>query len=325
MSTSYSHFTITERENLLVFRERGMSIREMARRLGRSPSSVSRELKRNAGRGGHYSPSQAQQRYQMRRRNCVRNRRLDNPDLKEFVTQKLMDFWSPEQISGRQKVTRSKMCVSYTTIYRGIHSGILDVPKRVLRRKGHKPSPHKDETRGRLHGHKTIHERPKGADNRSRFGHWEGDTVLGGRGKGVACTFVDRRSGYLIAARMPNRKADTLNKYWCQAFEHIPAKLRLSFTVDHGNEFFSYKQIEQVLKTKVFFADPYSPWQRGSNENTNGLLRQYFPKKCDFLSVTDDAFQVVIDSINNRPRKRLGFRSPAECFPLRSLNFSCCT
>ena len=316
MSTSYSHFTISEREKLLVFRDRGLSIRRIARELGRSPSSVSRELKRNAVRGGHYSPSQAQQRYLTRRRNCVRKRRLDDPVLKEYVTQRLQAFWSPEQISGRQKLKQSMMYVSYTTIYRGIYSGMLEVPKKCLRRKGHKASPHEDETRGRLHGHKTIHQRPKGAENRSRFGHWEGDTVLGARGKGVACTFVDRRSGYLVAARMPNRKAETLNKYWCQAFKNIPPRLRLSFTVDHGNEFFSYEQIEKDLKTKVYFADPYAPWQRGTNENTNGLLRQYFPKKCDFLTVTDDEFQKAVDSINNRPRKRMGFRTPAECFPL---------
>ena len=227
----------------------------------------------------------------------------------------LLDYWSPEQISGRQRATNAKVRISYPTIYRAIRAGKLEVPKKCLRRKGHRPSPHPEETRGRLHGQKTIQQRPKGADTRSQYGHWEGDTVLGGRGQGAAATFVDRRSGYLIAARMPNRKAETLNAYWCKAFETIPLSLRRSFTVDHGNEFFSYEEVERALSTKVYFADPYSPWQRGTNENTNGLLRQYFPKKCDFLSVTDEEFQAVIDSLNNRPRKRLGFRTPAECFP----------
>ena len=315
MSTSYGHFTASEREKLLVFVDRGLSFREMGRRLGRSASSVSRELKRNSGRGGRYSPSKAQEKYQERRRSCVRKRIFDNAEVRESVAKELLDFWSPEQISGRQKATKAKMCVSYPTIYRAIREGELEVPKKCLRRKGHRPSPHTEETRGRLHGQKTIQQRPKGADTRSQYGHWEGDTVLGSRGKGAAATFVDRRSGYLIAARMPNRKAETLNAYWCKAFEGIPPSLRRSFTVDHGNEFFSYEEVERTLSTKVYFADPYSPWQRGTNENTNGLLRQYFPKGCDFLTITDEEFQAAIDSLNNRPRKRLGYRTPAECFP----------
>ncbi len=221
MSTSYGHFTASEREKLLVFVDRGLSFREMGRRLGRSASSVSRELKRNSGRGGRYSPSKAQEKYQERRRSCVRKRIFDNAEVRESVAKELLDFWSPEQISGRQKATKAKVCVSYPTIYRAIREGELEVPKKCLRRKGHRPSPHTEETRGRLHGQKTIQQRPKGADTRSQYGHWEGDTVLGSRGKGAAATFVDRRSGYLIAARMPNRKAETLNAYCCKAFEGI--------------------------------------------------------------------------------------------------------
>lgn len=316
MSTSYTHFTTEEREKLLEFKAQGLKQIEMARQLGRSRSSVSRELKRNSNENGSYSAFEAEKKYRQRRERCVRKRRLDDAELKEFVRKKLLDYWSPEQIDGRLKREKGKVQISFATIYRAIHRGQLDIPRKCLRRGGRRPSPHKKETRGRLHGHKTIHERPKAADTRSQYGHWEGDTVRGAQGKGAAATFVDRRSGFLVAALMPDRKAKTLTDAACAAFSALPQSLLRSFTVDNGNEFFDYLSLEKRLGTKVYFADPYRSWQRGLNENTNGLLRQYFPKKCDFLAVSPQDFQAVVYSLNARPRKRLGFRSPAECFPL---------
>ncbi len=315
MSTSYTHLTIDEREMLLIFCERGLGVREIARQLGRSASSVSRELERNRAEHEGYSAHAAQQAYQQRRQRCVRKRKLDDPERRALVEEKLLQNWSPEQIDGRLKLEKSKLRVSYSTIYRAIHKKALNVPSKCLRRGGRKPSPHAQETRGRLHGHKTIHQRPKGAQNRSRFGHWEGDTVQGARGRGSAATFVDRKSGFLVGALMSDRKSKTLNAAMHEAFQGFPATLLRSFTMDHGNEFFGYAKIEKDLGTKVFFADPYASWQRGLNENTNGLLRQYYPKKCDFLKVTPEQFRCVIDALNDRPRKRLGFRTPREVFP----------
>ena len=319
MSTSYTHFTTGEREKLLQLKAQGIKQIEMARKLGRSRSSVSRELRRNCSEDGSYSAFEAEEKYHQRRKRCVRKRSLDNLDLKNYVTEKLREYWSPEQIQGRLKLERLPFQISFATIYRAVYSGDLDVQKRCLRRGGRKPSPHKDETRGRLHGHKTIHERPKAANTRSQYGHWEGDTVRGAQGKGAAATFVDRKSGFLVAALMPDRKAKTLTDAVCTAFSAFPRSLLRSFTVDNGNEFFDYQNVEQRLDTGVYFADPYCSWQRGLNENTNGLLRQYFPKKCDFLAVSLQDFQAAVHSLNTRPRKRLGFRSPAECFPLKKL------
>lgn len=319
MSTSYTHFTTEERENLLRFQVEGLKQIEMARRLGRSRSSISRELKRNTVPGKRYSAFAAEKMYRQRRKRSVRKKLLDDPKRKALVTEKLEEYWSPEQIAGRLTITNSPLLVSYPTIYRAIYSGQLKISKNCLRRKGRKSSPHDEETRGRLHGHKTIHDRPRAADTRAQFGHWEGDTMQGARGKGAAATFVDRRSDFLVACRLPNRKAKVLTQAQCAAFASFPPSLRRSFTVDNGNEFFDYKNVEQQLKTKEFFADPGCPGQRGLNENTNGLLRQYFPKKFDFLSISDQEFQAAVDSLNRRPRKRLGFRSPSECFPLRRL------
>ncbi len=319
MSTSYVHFTTEERESLLQFQAEGLKKSEMARRLKRSRSSISRELRRNARPDGRYSAFAAEEMYRERRKRCVRKRLLEDDERKEFVTEKLMEYWSPEQIAGRLKVTGSRFQVSYATIYRAIHAGQLEAAKKCLRRKGRKASPHDEETRGRLHGHKTIHDRPRAADTRSQFGHWEGDTVQGARGKGAIATFVDRRSGFLVACLLPNRKAKVLTQAQCAAFASFPSSLRRSFTVDNGNEFFDYKTVEKQLKTQEFFADPGCPGQRGLNENTNGLLRQYFPKKFDFSAISNEELQAVVCTLNNRPRKRLGFRSPAESFPLHRL------
>ncbi len=319
MSTSYIHFTTKERESLLQFQAEGLKQSEMARRLKRSPSSISREMRRNKEANGRYSAFAAQEKYYQRRKKSVRKKLLENPERKEFVREKLQEYWSPEQIAGRLSVTKSPLQVSYTTIYRAIHSGQLESSKKCLRRKGRKISPHDTETRGRLHGHKTIHDRPRAADTRSQFGHWEGDTVQGARGKGAVATFVERRSGFLAACLLPNRKAKVLTQAMCAMFASFPPSLLRSFTVDNGNEFFDYQNVERLLKTKTFFADPGCPGQRGLNENTNGLLRQYFPKKFDFSALSDLSFQAVIHSINHRPRKPLGFRSPAEVFPLHRL------
>ena len=196
MSTSYTHFTTEERESLLRFQAEGLKQNEMARRLNRSKSSISRELRRNTVPGRRYSAIAAEEMYRQRRKKCVRKKLLDDPKRKKLVTEKLEKYWSPEQIAGRLEVTNSSLRVSYSTIYRAIHSGQLKISKKCLRRKGRKISPHDEETRGRLHGHKTIHDRPRAADTRSQFGHWEGDTIQGARGKGAAATFVDRRSAW---------------------------------------------------------------------------------------------------------------------------------
>jgi len=320
MCSPYQHLSIAEREKILVLTAQGESIRCVAAQLGRAPSTISRELRRNAPYDEGYAAYSAQSKYRLRRKRCKRKRRLDDPTLSEWVEAKLLLYWSPEQISGRLAYEQNKRVISFVTIYRAMHQGNLPgVSNDCLRRKGRKYSPSASETRGRLHGHKTIHERPVSAQNRSYYGHWEGDTVRGALNKGCLATFVDRRSRYLLAGLMPDRKAATLNATMEACFSGYPKSLLRSFTVDHGNEFFSYPQIENALQTAVYFADPYSAWQRGSNENTNGLLRQYFPKKFDFHAVTQADVNRVVDLLNHRPRKTLGFRTPAEVFPLNRL------
>jgi len=320
MCSPYKHLSMAEREKILVLTAQGGNVRGIAAQLGRAPSTISRELRRNTLHGEAYAAHSAQTRYDLRRTRCKRKRRLDDPTLSAWVGEKLLLYWSPEQIAGRLAYEQNRCVISFVTIYRAVHQGRLSgISHDCLRRRGRRYSPSAGETRGRLHGHKTIHERPVSAQNRSYYGHWEGDTVRGALNHGCLATFVDRRSRYLIAGLMPDRKAATLNATIETCFSGYPQSLLRSFTVDHGNEFFSYRQIEIALQTAVYFTDPYSAWQRGSNENTNGLLRQYFPKKFNFHAITQADVDRVVTLLNHRPRKTLGFRTPAEVFPLHRL------
>jgi len=320
MCNPYQHLSIGEREAILVLSAQGLKTREIANQLGRSPSTISRELRRNTPSDEPYAPHAAQVLYALRRRRCKRTSRLDDTALAALVSEKLLLFWSPEQIAGRLAREQGRHVVSFVTIYRAIHRGTLSgISRACLRRRGRAYSPSEGETRGRLHGYRTIRERPLSAELRSCYGHWEGDTVRGALNKGCLATFVERKSRFLAAGLMPDRKAATMNGTMEAIFASFPASLRRSFTVDHGNEFFGYRQVEASMKTLVYFADPYSAWQRGLSENTNGLLRQYFPKKFDFRSVTQEDIDRVVALINHRPRKSLGFRTPAEVFPLHRL------
>lgn len=323
MNATYHHLTASEREKLLLCLSDGMSIRRIANMLGRTPSTVSREIRRNRDQVTlQYSACAAEAAYQQRRRKCVRPYLLDSVPLCNKVLRGLEQRWSPEQIAGRLRLETPDAMISYATIYRAIYAGRLAFSRKELRRKGRPPTPHNTEKRGRIHDYRRFSERPEQANTRSQHGHWEGDTVRGALGKGALATFVDRRSSFLVARLMPDRKAATLTAHTVAAFHSFPSELVRTFTVDHGNEFFSYPQIEQQLHTEVYFADPYSPWQRGLNENTNGLLRQYYPKKFDFTKITQQDLDVVVAALNRRPRKKLGFRTPAECFPFPVLHLT---
>lgn len=298
----------------MVLLGQNLGVRYIARQLGRDASSVSREIKRNSGATA-YSASRATQNYQKRRISCRRKRRLDDPLLQALVVEKLELNWSPEQISGRLELEQGGLRISYATIYRAWSQKLIPASLRKhLRRRGRAASPTETETRGRLHGYNSIHDRPDEAAQRTRLGDWECDTMRGALGKGCVATFVDRRSRLLMARRMPDRKSKTLLEAMEYLFSSLPSSLRRSFTCDHGNEFFCFREVEKSLGTTVYFADPYCPWQRATNENTNGLLRQYFPKKYDFLSLSDSALNDVLYLLNSRPRKCLGFHTPFEVF-----------
>ena len=305
---SYHHLTIEERACIGVYHKEKRSVTEIAEILRRNKATISRELRRNESRDEGYNAVGAQRKYNQRRRRCVRSLKLvEDTRLYELVREGLNRYWSPEQIS--HTLPRG-FSVSYCTIYRAIDRRLL--PKEKLRRYGKQLK--RKKAKGICYDFsevRTFDERPSAVDTRNRYGHWELDTiVLRPESKSHLATFVERKSRMLIMRKIPNKKAATMGDTIINTFRTIPAKYRKTFTVDRGLEFTDWKRIEKELNVKVYFCDPYSPQQRGTNENTNGLVRQFFPRRTILPEITDELVEQAQAFINNRPRKCLHWLSP---------------
>ena len=309
---SYSHYTLEERKCLQRLLEEGRSVRFIARATGRSPSSVSREIRRNKSKK-HYGYWYANNRAIERRRKSHPMKRLKECNaLGDYVRQKLALYWSPECIAEKWRLKHPHDPVGFSTIYRWLRKGALAgfSRKTHLRRRG-KRIQTRNANYMTIHPDRLIDEWPEVIVKRLRIGDWEGDTVCGGVAKGRIVTFFDRKSRFLCAARVPGKKPEDTYKAILKALDGVPVR---SISLDNGTEFACFRKVEESLNAPVFFAKPHAPWQRGSNENVNGLLRFFFPKGCDVLAVTDDQLQHVVDLINSRPRKCLGWLSPIDVF-----------
>lgn len=319
----YNHFTLEERKYLQKLLSEGKSIRQVAYALGRNPSSVSREIARN--RSKHRKGKKiSDNRYNyhhwrahaltISRRRQKKRYRLQ-PDTPEFnyILEKLKLYWPPETIVMRwRKDHPNAQCFGVSTIYRAIKRGALPGIKRHthLRRRG-KRYYGKRNTCITIHPDRIIPQWPEPIKLRQRIGDWEGDTVYGGIGKGLIVTLVDRKTRYLCAALIPNRGATVTRKALVEA---LKGKAVESVSLDNGSEFAEFHEMEKDLSTLVYFAEPHKPWQRGTNENTNDIIRFFYPKGTNFHSVTPEELQEVVDLINNRPRKCLNYLSPKELF-----------
>lgn len=315
--SSYTHFTLSERKYLQELREQGYSIQACARALGRSPSSVSRELRRNGSKSGKLGKNS----YHHWRANAlaVSRRRMkrqpafpENSEIRRYVIEKLSLFWSPEEIAERWKLEHPGKTMCFSTIYRYVNRGYFPGIQRKthLRRRG-KHRFHKDSAYNTIHPERLIPQWPQEIIDRSRIGDWEGDTVYGAVGKGLLVSLVDRKSRYLCAGLIRSRNAELTCDMIHTLLKDLPVN---SISLDNGSEFADFKRIEQILQAPVYFAEPHKPWQRGTNENTNGILRFFFRKGYDFLSLPDAQLQIVVDLINHRPRKCLGWLTPHEVF-----------
>lgn len=320
----YNHFTTKERECLLVLLKKGKKNCEIAKEMGRSPSSISRELRRNSTSRDEYSAIRAEEQYQERRKKSIRSFKLSDPKIAQKVTSLLEQYWSPEEISGRLALEKNTIRISTCTIYRGLENGLLDpILRKKLRIKGKiRCGGHKKSKCGHLDIEYTIHDRPKSVNDRKTIGHWEGDTVRGAKWSGCIGTQVERVSRYAILFKIPDRTATAFTEANVKAFERLPKSKCKSFTVDHGKEFSNHREISTKLNCKVYFADPHAPWQRGTNENFNGLLRQFFPKRTSFAEVTQQDVDEIALLLNRRPRKSLGWRSPEEVFFKKMLHLT---
>lgn len=309
----YTHFTPEERVCLEVMRKKGIKISEIAKSLKRDRSSVYREIKRNQSQTGEYTAVNAIYLYKSRRKRSVRRARI-KPDsnIYRFIRKRLKKYWSPELISEKWNKKHVNNRIAFATIYRAVKNGTINgiTPGNNFRRRG-KPVTRDRSRFNTIQPEHTIHEWPEEIKQRIRLGDWEGDTLRGSPGKGGLLTLVDRRSRYLIAVLIQSYSSKSLKAALLQAFKGIHPK---SLTLDNGSEFALFREFEKELDITVYFADPHSPWQRGSNENMNGLLRFWFPKSFDFRTVSQADVDYAVDLINSRPRACLNYRSPKQIF-----------
>jgi IS30 family transposase len=315
------YLSFAEREEIALATAAGESVRCIARRLGRSPSTISRELRRNAEHDGGYRATTAHARAWSRASRPKPARLAVNQRLRAVVQRDLERRYSPEQIAGRLRVRfpdDPEMWVSSETIYQSLYVTSRGALRRELTkclrtgRALRKPGP-RAAARNGAREMINIAERPQEADDRAVPGHWEGDLLIGKGNRSAIGTLVERSTGYVMLVALPDGyKPEQVAPALAAKIKTLPESLRRSLTWDQGPEMRDWKQIRIDAGIEVYFCDPHSPWQRGTNENTNGLLRQYFPKGTDLSELTEADLDRVADELNDRPRKRLGFYKPSE-------------
>jgi IS30 family transposase len=303
---------MAERDLIAQLRHQGADQKEIAKALQRSTATISRELRRNRA-NDEYFAAQAQEKSQQRRRARPLTRKMDDPHISQTVRHALTQYWSPEQIVGRLELDQpeGEASISARTIYQWIHGNPYRTHwESFLRRRGKRPF---RRTKPAGIG-APIAERPEEIEQRLRLGDFEGDTVLGPPGTGGLATLVDRKSRYTIVVKIHSKEADHVHQKIKDRLKELKEEHRRSITFDNGSEFARCHRLEKHLGMKLYFADPGCPYQRGTNENTNGLIRQYFPKGTDFRNVSHQQVRAVENLLNNRPRECLGYRTPDEVF-----------
>jgi len=337
MTNTYQHLSLTERIDLYRMRSEGKSMQAIAVALGRSASTISRELKRNSqptkAWAGGYDPARAQHLCERRRRWDGRFKLLRQPPLQDFVRSRLRAGWSPEQIDGALRQETGRCVVSHEAIYRFIYhrSAQKDYWHRLLPRRksrrgqlGKRGGSPVDHIRDRV----SIAQRPVEVAARTTPGHWEGDLMLFARyGQAILVTH-ERRSRLLLATRQPNKAALPVVRQLLNQFEALPAPLRQSMTFDNGTEFALHHRLNRELGMATYFCDPHAPWQKGGIENAIGRMRRRLPRKTDLAALKPRELDALIAAYNHTPRKCLGFRTPAAvfCEQLQLLHLKCeCT
>ena len=312
----YRQITSGERYAIGALRRRGLSAREIAAELGRAHTTISREIRRNSCNDGGYRPFKASHRTRGRRSRSRRNARV-TPETWTTVERYLRLDWSPEQVSGFLRV-EGILSISHETIYVHVwhdktEGGDLWTHLRQAGKKKRKRYGAYD-SRGRVAGKRHISERPPEVESRCEVGHWEIDTVMGTeRGRNSVLTLVERATGYTVMGKLQHHcAADAVAR--CMELVQRHSGRVATITADNGSEFHSYRQIEAAAGVEFYFAAPHHSWERGTNENTNGLIRQYLPKRTSMAKLTQADMDAIAARLNSRPRKRLGYRTPEECY-----------
>jgi len=307
---------VSAEERVLIYRwgQEGQPQGEIARLLGRNPGSISREISRNTGLRG-YRPKQAHEKAQAQAKRPGPRRFTDA--VRADVEAQLKEGWTPEIISGRARLEgRPHVCKE--TIYKYVYAdakagGVLwkDLPRAKRKRRRRCPR-QEGRGRGRIPNQRMIGTRPAEVETRLTVGHWEGDLINGAHGTGNLATLVERNTRFALIGRTDSKEAEEVTQEICGLFESLPQKSRLSLTLDNGKEFAQHEEIARDTVMDVFFANPYHSWERGTNENTNGLIRRLYPKKSSFAGIGGPELKRIDIFINDRPRKCLGWMTPRE-------------
>lgn len=321
----HPRLNINEREEISRGLARGISERDIAASLSRSPSTISREINRNSKYGQPYRAVKSQRRADRLTHIARKRRKMDiNEPLKQYVLKQLNLFWSPEQIAKRLKILYS-MDITMQISHESIYSYLYVQPRGTLRkelikclRRSHiNRRPRNGKSRrncGPIQDYISIEERPAEVANRIIPGHWEGDLLMGHNNDSALGTLVERTTRITFLVQLKDKDATAVRKAFAQEFRHLPKALKRSLTYDHGQEMAEHKLFTKNTRIKVYFAHPHSPWERGTSENTNDLIRQFFPKGTDFSKVTLKSIKRAQDMLNDRPRKTLEFLTPHEVF-----------
>jgi len=308
---TYHQLTQPQRYQIYALQKTKHTQIEIAEVIGVHKSSICRELKRNRGKRG-YRPQQAQTLAAARRQKTVPRITAEDWNIVESL---LRQDWSPEQISGRLKKEQG-MRISHEWIYQHIlvdKQAGGDLYKHLRCQKKHRKRYGTYDRRGKLPNCHSIEERPARVNTRKRLGDWEVDTLLGKQQKHAMLTLTERKSRFTLLGKVPRRTARAVRRQICKLLSPVKDKV-LTLTSDHGREFADHELIADTLQLKFYFAHPYAAWERGTNENTNGLLRQYFPKKSDFKTISNKKIERILAKLNFRPRKTLRFKTPFEVF-----------
>ena len=304
----YNHLSQNERYQIFALMKAGLNQTQVALTLGRSKSTISREIQRNSGLKG-YRPKQASLKSEVRALGS-RNAKKVSVDTLKSAFDLVRQEWSPEQIAGT-------MNISHETVYRHVYADkecggklFMHLRSQKKRRKRYASG---RQRRGQIANRRSIHERPAVVDLRLEVGHWEGDTVIGARHKQAIVTLVERKSGYAKLFKVKNKTAELVSAAMIKSLKPFDGLVD-TITLDNGKEFADHQRVDLELGSTIYFADPFASWQRGTNENFNGLLRQYIPKDRPLSTVTQEELKMIENKLNHRPRKRLGFRTPHEVF-----------
>lgn len=320
---SYTHLTTEERACLQFYYVQGLSLRKIAKLLQRSPATISREIRRNywqirKGTFWYYAAT-ASNKAKRRKRYCHRGTYFKE-DVLNYIEEKLTLTWSPEEIANTPCELEMP---STSTIYRLLYEGYI--ANGNLKHLRHKGKSREENKRGRFGKRgKSIRKRPKHIYNRKEFGHWELDTVVSGQGKSTACfvTLAERKTRYYIAVKALNRQADTIKNIVIATLSKLPHNAVKTITTDNGGEFAMWEEIEKALNCDIYFCDTYCSWQKGTNENLNGLLREFYPKGRNLSHVNYKTLQKNLALINARPKKILSYKLPQDLF---NSFLNCCT